>query len=515
MKISTYLISLLEYIFETIVVFIVFRVVITNLGLNYVGVWSLAMSLMALTSVGSSGFASSAVKFVSENYSNGDYDKTRQVITTTFYAVLAISLIMSGLTYSAFLIYGEKHLKPFEYEILDQIILIIFSSFILGSAGRVFISSLDGMLEINKRSITGIISKIFYFVFSIGLLKEYGLWGLAVGLIIKETISIVIAVYFVTRKLNYNILSPVYVNGQVFREIFNYGYKFQLNSIIGMLTDPVTKFLIKDFGGLHLLGLFDIIYKFFWQARMLIVVVMNTYLPTLAGRNQKDSLPFTRFFNFTFSFSLLALALVFPLIPLIMHFLKLENIAIVYVISIALLLSLFVNLLGTTAYIHNLANGQLNSILHGTLLFAFISIAGGYAAGKLFYFNGFLVLWILAHCISTLYLVIYYLRKQAIPFIEIFDWAYLRISLLIITAVGMISIFSFYFYGSINSVLLSGINLSFLTCTGLLLFHFETRFRYPIAFVLQKFNLPFAKSKNPKLADRLHQPAQPDKVTNI
>ena len=222
MKISTYLISLSEYIFETIVVFIVFRIVITNLGLNYVGVWSLAMSLMALTSVGSSGFASSAVKFVSENYSNGDYDKTRQVITTTFYAVLIISLTMSGLTYAAFLIYGEKYLKLFEYQILDQIILIIFASFILGSAGRVFISSLDGMLEINKRSITGIISKIFYFVFSVGLLKEYGLWGLAVGLVIKETVSMVIAVYFVTRKLNYNILSPVCVNGQVFREIFNY-----------------------------------------------------------------------------------------------------------------------------------------------------------------------------------------------------------------------------------------------------------------------------------------------------
>ncbi|TDE18438.1 hypothetical protein [Dyadobacter psychrotolerans] len=495
MKISTYLLSLSEYIFETIVVFIVFRIVITTLGLNYVGVWSLAMSLMALTSVGSSGFASSAVKFVSENYSNGDYQKTRQVITTTFFTVLAISMLMSGLTYCAFLYKGEKYLKPFEHRLLNEIILIIFSSFILGSAGRVFISSLDGMLEINKRSLTGIISKIFYFVFSIGLLKQFGLWGLAVGLVIKEGISFSIAFYFVTRKLNYNILSPAYISGSVFREIFHYGYKFQLNSVIGMLTDPVTKFLIKDFGGLHLLGLFEIIYKFFWQARMLIVVVMNTYLPTLAGKSQKGGLQFTRFFNFTFSFSLLALALVFPLIPIIMHFLKLENTPIVYVISLALLSSLFVNLLGTTAYIHNLANGQLNSILYGTLIFAFISIGAGYVAGKLFYFNGFLVMWILAHFASTLYLVVFYLKKEEIPFSEIFDWAYLRISLLIVTVVAIIALFSYYSYGTVNSVLLAGINLSFLASTSILLFKLEVRFKYPIAFVLQKFNWPFFARK--------------------
>jgi O-antigen/teichoic acid export membrane protein len=495
MKISNYVLSLSEYIFETLIVFILFRIVITTLGLEYLGVWSLAMSLTALTAVGSAGFASSAVKFVSQNYSRDYYDKTKQIITTTFYTVLLISCLMTALAYTAFFFGGHLYLKPFEYSLLDQIILVIFSSFILGSSGRVLLSSLDGMLEISKRSITGMISKTFYFAFSLVLLKQFGLLGLSIGLIVKETVSLFLSFYFVTRKLNYNVLATRYISRAVFCEIFNYGYKFQLNSVIGMVTDPVTKFLIKDFGGLHMLGLFEIIYKFFWQARMLIVVMMNTYLPVLAGKSDDLNSQFSRFFNFTFSFSILPLMLVFSFTPFIVYFLKIENTAIIYFISFILLCSLFINLLGTAAYIHNLAKGKLNHILISTIIFAVVNTLFGYAAGKYFTFYGFLFSWMLAHIISTFYLIYSFQKNENIPFYEIFDWSYVRIFVVILAALEMASFFSYYSFLLLNPILISVINLLLFVSIGTILFLKEPKFKYPILFILRKVPWPHFVSK--------------------
>lgn len=484
MKSSNYLLSISEYVLEILVVFVIFRSVINTLGLDYLGVWSLAMSLTALTSVGSSGFASSAVKFVSVSFTDKDLEKCRQIVSTTLVTVAIVSSVMSMLIYAVFKLTGDAYFKKFEYSLLTSILLLTFLSFILGSIGRVFQSSLDGMLAIKKRSLIGISSKVIYLISSLALIKNYGLIGLTWALIARELFIVVVSAINLQRDLHFFILRAKYIKLSIFKEIFSYGYKFQINSIIWMLTDPLTKFLIKDFGGLSALGLFEVVYKLFWQVRMLIVVVMNTYLPLLASKKENISSQFSRFYNFTLSSSIILLALIFPVMPIVMSLLDLTDVNAVYFASVILFVSLFFNLIGTVAYTHNLASGDLNGNLLNTIIFAVVNIAFGYVLGKYFSFEGVLVGWLIAHVTSSSYLLYSYCNKHKIPVSEIINWDYIKLFLTSGLAVACLCLLCVSL--ELNFIILSALCAIVLLGIYFLQFKFSDKFRQPILFIYQK-----------------------------
>jgi O-antigen/teichoic acid export membrane protein len=442
------------------------------------------MSLTALTSVGSSGFASSAVKFVSVSFTDKDFEKCRQIVSTTLVTVVIVSSAMSMLIYAVFKLKGDTYFGQFEYKLLTSILLLTFLSFILGSTGRVFQSSLDGMLAIKKRSLIGISSKVIYLILSLFLIKDYGLIGLTWALIARELFIVIVSAISLQKGLHFFILRSKYVKLSIFKEIFSYGYKFQINSIIWMLTDPLTKFLIKDFGGLSALGLFEVVYKLFWQVRMLIVVVMNTYLPLLASKKENISSQFSRFYNFTLSSSIILLSLIFPVIPIVMSLLDLTDVSAVYFASIILFVSLFFNLIGTVAYTHNLASGDLNSNLLNTVIFAIVNMLLGYIFGKYFSFEGVLVGWLIAHVTSSSYLLYSYCIKHQIPVSEIVNWDYIKLFFTSILAVVCLCLLCMSL--DLNFIIVSVICEVLLLGIYFLQFRFSAKFKQPVLFIYEK-----------------------------
>lgn len=487
LKTSNTFSAALEFLFDVLISFFVYKYIIRNLGMAALGVWALAISFTSLTSVGSSGFANSAVKFVSKYAFHKDFAKISKVVSTIAltvfgFAFLLVVLVRVLLAYNYSLI-----LSPGEYAALAKILNIVFTSFIITSLARVFLSSLDGLNLIYLRSRIGVSSKIVYAISNIILVPIYGLVGLALAQLILGVTMLVLAVTVVMKKTDIKIISKRPFDREVFREIFSYGAYFQLTSILQILSDPLTRFYLKSMGGLYAVGLFEVIYKLFFQFRQLIVVVMNTQVPIVAHKFEFDRSSVKKiylpFFDKVMIMALFGMTIMYPFLPLIFTFFNIpqNTLAISYVVLLSL--ALYINLLASSCFIFNLGTGDIRQNTLSAAVFSIINIGASWYFGKLFGAVGVISGWAVAHIISSVFLVTVFCKKENIRLSSLLQGRELLIHLTL--ALCLFAIITLQSHLNIYSALLVSVTIYL----GFALFFiaFSQRFRLVI------FRFPYLK----------------------
>jgi O-antigen/teichoic acid export membrane protein len=417
--------AVLEHFVNAITMFISYRIVVQYLGLELLGLWSILLAIMSLTAVGTSGFASSAVKFVSKYVARNETKKIISVIETTFITVFGFTIIMLGLILIIFYIFKAVIFEPSELSIVIEILPSLILSFVFGFSGSVFLSSLDGLRLIHIRSSIGIISKLFFLVFVIILTKNYGLQGLAISLLIQNFIVLMFSAISIKLKVKgLNVLLCKF-DKSTFREIYNYGYQFQIISIFQMLVDPLTKFLLKSHGGLISVGYFELIYKFLFHARQVIVVAVSTFVPTVSSlREQKENnlgILFKTIFSVTFIFSIVLLTIVLSFFSFVMSFVKVNMNTEVSIYSSLIYLGLLFNLFAVTSFIFNLGTGHLKENKYSAGVMALLNVILSSLIGYYYSGIGVVVGWMLAQVISNLLLFFSYVKTEEIKLNDIIN----------------------------------------------------------------------------------------------
>jgi O-antigen/teichoic acid export membrane protein len=75
---------------------------------------------------------------------------------------------------------------------------------------------------------------------------------------------------------------PVRWLREVFREIFIYGVNFQLIVVMRMFFDPITKCLLSHFGGLAIVGYYEMASKLVIQVRQILISANRAIVPVVA-----------------------------------------------------------------------------------------------------------------------------------------------------------------------------------------------------------------------------------------
>ena len=410
--------AVIEHIFSAISMFVVYKIIIKYLGVELLGLWSILLAIISLTSIGTSGFASSAVKFVAKYITKNDKKKLISVIETTFITVITFSTILLLIISMIIYLFKTKLFTTEEFLVITDIYPYLIGSFIIAFSSSVFLSSLDGLKLIYLRSSIGILSKVSFLISAIFLVKIFGLKGLAIGLLIQNSVLIIFSAFFLKQEIKgLNILFFRF-NKKTFSEIFNYGYKFQIISIFQMLVDPLTKFLLKSYGGLTSVGYFELIYKFLYHTRQLIVVAINTIIPTVASLKEQNTNnlreKFYQTYSFTFIFSIIILTFVFSLFPLLMTFVDLKMNSEVSIYSSFIFLGLLFNLFSVTPYVFNLGTGRLKMNLISMGLMAILNLILSSIFGYFYLGKGVIFGWMLAQITSSLVLLFLFIRSEKI-----------------------------------------------------------------------------------------------------
>lgn len=464
--------AIVEYITNVVVLFFVYRIIIVHLGIEGLGMWSLLLSLFSITSLGNAGIASGTVKFIAEYKSEDDNQNLLNVLFNSVLIVLGFTFLIFGVIYIILELLPPNVISQSERKIIAPLVPIIALSYLIAIVGRIFLSVLDGLNLIYLRSIIGIISKCFFLAFVILLIEKHGLIGLTYANLIQFIVILIVAGYYCIRLLNVRLSNFGRLNRKIFKQILSYGLQFQLSSIFQMLMDPVTKFFLKDLGGIVSVGNFEVLYKVYIQIRQFIVVLVIVIVPQISKLNKispKKLKPlFVKVSSDIFLMTLILFNIAFCFMPLFLSLLGVPYSEYLHFFSIIIYLGLIFNIIGVVPYYFNAGTGDLRGNTISSFILALTNVCLCLLFGYLLSLSakGIVISWTISQLIANVYLSFSYYKKNNIPIFLSKD----LVTFIMINIFYLISSAFINLLLDLNLFLVFGLNISLLIVLMILIY---------------------------------------------
>jgi O-antigen/teichoic acid export membrane protein len=420
------------------VLFFLYRFLLKVIGVEQLGIWSLVLATTAITQLATFGLSGSVVKFVAKYVARQEEDRVSGIIQTAalslgaalFFALLLVYPI--GRWLLALVIAG----KPLQMalQILPYALLNLWVVMIAG----VFQAGLDGFQRIDLRSLLLMGSSIMHLLLCLLLAPAYGLIGVAYARI-SESFLILLGSWFVLRRILPNLpLVPRRWDRLLFKEMIGYGLKFQVLTATSMFFEPTTKALLGKFGGLSMVGFYEMASKMVQQFRGLVVAASQVIVPAIAGLQEK--FPEKVRSVYLKSYRLLFFLMV-PLFSLLIVFTP--SISRIWIghpektfMTFAILLSAgwFLNTLDVPAYFAYLGIGNLRWNLYSQITIALLNLGVGILLGKALGGIGVVLAWGGALALGGSLVYLSYHHTYGIPLFELWPEASRKLSLACIGA---------------------------------------------------------------------------------
>lgn len=455
--------AVLQVVFTACLYFFLYKYLLEELGVEQLGIWSLILSFSSIANLANLGLTSGLVKFVAEYLLEQDKTKLGKLIFTSIVSMSilfgCISLII--LFFAEFLLKYAIDLKFLRIAL--QILPFSLASLCINAIGGVFTSVLEGYQKNYIRNFIYIISGIIMFGGTIILTPEYHLKGVAISQLLQSIFIFLTALVFTVKINPNNQLKYWKWSLQSFKELFSYGYKFQLVSISQLLYEPATKFLLTKYGGLGLLGHYEMATKAVNQFRALLTNANQVVIPIIAEKTKSGEASFLQSFYVKMNHILILISLPLSTILIILapyiSLIWIGDFNDDFIFSIFVLTVMtFINIMCGPAYFSSLGEGRLNILVMVHVGMAIVNLGLGIVLGELIGGYGIILAWGIALSLGSLILIINYNRSIDIKFADIFKRS--EISLFIVSLIIVVlNIISYQLLSSENIILRIGIVL--------------------------------------------------------
>ena len=410
--------SVVQIVVVSAVLFILYKFLLNTIGVEHLGIWSLVLATTSVTQIANFGLSASVVKFVATYIARGDEESASGVIQT---AVISVSIIVGFILLSGYpaikwvltivIPHNSIHLA---IEILPFALFSLWLSII----ANIFYSGLDGYQRIYIRNILSICAMVFYLVVCVMLTPAYGLLGLAFAQIMQNILALIGSWLLLRRYLPAMPAIPYQWNKTLFREMIGYGINFQIISLTMMLYDPITKGLLSRFGGLSMVGYYEMANRMIQQFRALIVSANQVVVPAIADLQENSPAKikevYLTLYRLLFYLALPLYSLIIITTPIISklwigHY---EDVFILF--STLLAVDWFINTLGAPAYFANLGIGELRWNTVGHLTIGILNLGLGLGLGGSYGGKGVVVAFVLSLVIGSVIIPLSYHLKYEI-----------------------------------------------------------------------------------------------------
>lgn len=264
------------------VLFLLYRYLLRAIGSDQLGLWSLVLAAASASRIGEIGLTASAVKYTAKYLARGEECKVSEVIQTTAIAigVMVACVLVAGYPLIAWLL---ERTVPAGY-IPDALAVVPYAmaSAWIATLAAVYLSALDGCQRIDLRAQASMLSSVLLLMLAWLLVPRWGLIGLAWAQIGQAVATLLGSWVLLRGEVPSLSLSRRNWNFSRLREMFRYGFNFQVISIFGMLVDPVIKALMTKFGGLTPMAYFEMANRMVAQFRALPIAANQVVVPQVA-----------------------------------------------------------------------------------------------------------------------------------------------------------------------------------------------------------------------------------------
>lgn len=418
--------SVIQVLFTAIIFFLLYKYLLNTIGVEQLGVWSLILSFSSIANLANMGLTSGLVKFVAEYILDEDKSKLGKLIFTS---VIAMSILFC--TIGIIIFFGAQFFLKFLIDekflaVALQILPYSLASLSINAIGGVFTSVLEGYQKNYIRNFIYIGSGIIMFGITILITPIYNLKGVAIAQLVQAISVLLLALFFIIKINPNNRIKYWKWSLQSFKELFSYGYKFQIVSICQLLYEPTTKFLLSKYGGLSFLGHYEMATRAVNQFRALLVNANQVVIPVVAEKNKASTSDELKKFYRNMVQIILTLTLpLFVVIILMSQFISViwighvesDFVASVYILGIGMI----VNILSGPAYFSCLGEGKLNILIVSHVGIGIGNLLLGYLFGLIWGGAGIVLGWSSSVALGSLITIALYQKSQLISLSSILN----------------------------------------------------------------------------------------------
>lgn len=383
--------NIIQMIFTTALLLILYKGISKELGISTLGVWSVILASISVVRLSEFGLSASLVRFVALYAATGKTHLIPSLITTVVVTMFlgfgsllpilyfALNAMLPSIFYGSDLITAQRLLP---YALLSFWISII---------GGVILSALDGMQKMVVRSRIFMMGQAIFTFFGLIFIKYFDVLGLAYAQLIQGIFLLSCGGIVLARVFGKFYISSYKFSFRILREIFGYGVTVQAGVIFMTILDPITKLMIVHDGGASVAGYFEIANQIVSRIRALITSANQAVIPHIASIDSHIPNVISNFYKENLRVLTFASLPLFSLIILWAHvfswliFDKEEEIffKIFFVVTIGWMLNIF----SSPAYFINQGLGEVrkNTVAIGLMvtLNVLLGFIFGYAYGPL------------------------------------------------------------------------------------------------------------------------------------
>jgi O-antigen/teichoic acid export membrane protein len=364
--------AIIQVLISSVVLFLLYRFLVKQLGIEALGVWTLVMAATSLANISNLGISGGIVRFVSHYLAKGDSKSAASAVETGVIS-LAILVSVAGISLWLAIDWGlgwiipaawlpeAKALSPFS-------ILALWFSVI----GGVVHSALEGCHRSDLRSISTTVCQPLLLIGAVMLSPTLGLKGVALAQIGQYVVWIVIGWVLLKRQIAPLPLLPFRWSKKLFSEMWRYGVNFQIVSILLILSEPLAKGLLSYYTNLSSVAYFEMANRLIVQAKGLLTSANQVITPYYAKLQATDSAKISHIYLRNLQLVALLGSVLFgtilasgPLLSLIW----IGHLEIQFLVFLGILsMGWFANALAIPAYFANLGIAHLGPNVRGHLV---------------------------------------------------------------------------------------------------------------------------------------------------
>ena len=428
-----------QVVFIGLVYFLLYRYLLSRLGVELLGVWSVVLSASSLANLANFGVADSVIRFVALYTSEGDKNKMHQLIFTSTLFLCGLFLLIALIIFP-FADIILKFVLPAKY-LKEALVMLPYSlaCLVINGINGVYASVLDGMQKHYIRTIIFSLSSLVLLIGAYLLVPQFNLQGVAFAQVIQSSFTLIICSICVVIQTKYNPFKWHW-SKQIFKQIFSYGMKFQFISLAAMLNEPITKILLGKFGGMAYVGYYEMANRLIMQVRGVIVSSTQSLVPIMVNlsKSVKDvQIFYKRVFSNVMFFALTAMCIIVLGSHLISFYWIGQIQPVFYFTIFVLAISTLINLIIGPAYFFYIAEGNLNVLIKLHLILGISNAIFAFVLGYFWGGNGVVYGWFCAILLSSAYLLKFFNKSFSLSFKDLFEYKNIIYSLLMILLVAL------------------------------------------------------------------------------
>ncbi len=405
------------------ILFILYRFLLNTIGVEQLGIWSLVLATTSVTQIANFGLSGSVVKFVAKYIAQGDDEKVSAVIQTAALSIGAFITVVLVVGYPIAVWVLGLVIPDKSYTLALSILPFAFFALWLMMITGIFQAGLDGYQRIDLRSLLLMGGAILNLLLCFIMVPTYGLLGVAYARIIQNSTVLFSSGFLLKRCLPSLPIFPFKLDLSIFKEIIGYGINFQIISITQMLYDPITKALLSKFGGLPMVGYYEMANRMIQQFRALIVSANRVLVPAIADLQEKtpekiQSVYLTSY-QLLFYLALPFYSLLTVCMPIISELWIGHYESVFVIFGILLSIGWFLNTLNVPAYFTNLGTGELRWNVISHIVIALLNAGLGFILGVFYNGIGVVVAWVFSLALGSSIIYLSFHIKHKISLSEL------------------------------------------------------------------------------------------------